>query len=78
MKIAKSAYKHGIGEEAILHAWANRVREIEFEYQGEDRLLAIGADPAGNLLEIVVVSVSHPARIIHAHSLRSRFYDYLR
>lgn len=78
MRIAESARKHGISDDAILHAWENRMREIEYEYDGEDRILVIGADLAGNPLELVVVPVEEPARIIHADKLRERFYDFLR
>lgn len=78
MEIADSARRHGISDDAILHAWENRLREIEYEYDGEDRILIIGAAPAGRLLELVVVPVEEPARIIHAAQLRERFHDYLR
>jgi uncharacterized DUF497 family protein len=78
MEIAESARKHGISDDAILHAWENRLREIEYEYDGEDRVLVIGPDPSGALLELVMVPVDGPARIIHADGLREKFHDYLR
>lgn len=78
MEIAESARKHGYEDDEILHAWDNRIREVEYEYAGEDRILAIGPDYSGELLELVVVPVDEPTRIIHADRLRERFHDYLR
>ncbi|MBU8834574.1 hypothetical protein [Mycolicibacterium goodii] len=76
MRITDSARKHGISDDAMLHAVANAIRVIEQEYDGEIRQLVIGADQTARLLEIVVVT-DEPARIIHADVLRPKFYDYL-
>ncbi|MGL5849245.1 MAG: hypothetical protein ACRCZD_00565 [Phycicoccus sp.] len=46
-----SAFRHGISEADILHAYTNAVRLIEIEQYGEDRLIVIGPDRAGNWLE---------------------------
>lgn len=54
------------------------MRLVEYEYDGEDRLLVIGADRQGRLLELVAVPAGQPTRIIHADRLRPKFYDYLR
>lgn len=62
----------------INHAWTNALRLVEFETHGEERLLAIGPDRTGRLLELVAVPVAAPTRIIHADRLRAKFYDYLR
>ncbi|GAB2986243.1 hypothetical protein [Nocardioides montaniterrae] len=78
MEIVPSARRHGIADASILHAWENALRYVEFEYVGEDRLLVIGPDDAGNLLELVALPVDRPARVIHADRLRPKFYDYLR
>jgi hypothetical protein len=51
---------------------------VEFEYDGEDRLLVIGPDPHGTMLELVAVPCAAPARIIHCDRLRPQRYDYLR
>ncbi len=75
MEIGSSARKHGVDEEDIQHAWANAMRLVEYDYMGEDRLLVIGPDRHGRLLELVAVPVQAPARIIHADKLRSKFYD---
>ena len=51
---------------------------MEYEYEGEDRLLVIGPDQHGRMLELVAVPVGQPTRIIHAARLRPKFFDYLR
>ncbi len=78
MRIKESARKHGFSDDEIQHSWDNAMRLVEFEYDGEDRLLVIGATPAGVLLELVAVPAGEPNRIIHADRLRPTFYDYLR
>ncbi|MDO5635420.1 MAG: hypothetical protein Q4G34_11215 [Micrococcus sp.] len=78
MQIRESARKHGVEDADITHAWTNAMRLIEYEYHGEERLLAIGPDRHGRLLELVAVPVEAPTRIIHASLLRPKFYDYLR
>lgn len=45
---------------------------------GEERVLVIGADRTGRLLELVAVPLGEPNRIIHADALRPKFYEYLR
>ncbi len=77
MEVADSARKHGISDTSILHAWENAIKFAEFEYDGEERLLVIGPDTSGNLLELVAVPVTEPTRIIHADRLRPKFYDAL-
>lgn len=78
MEIRESARKHGIDDADTLHAYENAMRLIKFEYKGETRLLVIGADRHGHLLELVAVPAGEPTRIIHSDRLRPKFYDYLR
>lgn len=78
MEVRGSARKHGINDADIEHVWVNAIRLVEYEYQGEDRLLVIGPDQHGRLLELVAVPAGEPTRIIHADLLRPKFYDYLR
>jgi hypothetical protein len=54
------------------------VRPIEYDYEGEDRLLVIGPDRQGRMLELVAVPADQPARVIHADQLRTKFHDYLK
>lgn len=78
MQIRPSARKHGIDDADIAHAWRNATRLIEYEYGGDERLLVIGPDRHGLMLELVAVPAGEPTRIIHADRLRPTFYDYLR
>ncbi|MBF6357773.1 hypothetical protein IU449_25065 [Nocardia higoensis] len=78
MNITASARKHGITDADILHAYENALRYVEYEYKGDERLLIIGPDLAGRLLELVAVPAGDPNRIIHADWLRPKFHDYLR
>ncbi|WP_152351432.1 hypothetical protein [Brachybacterium subflavum] len=78
MDITASARRHGIDDHDIRHAWRNAVRLVEYEYRGEDRLLVIGPDRHGMLLEMVALPTDAPALVIHADRLRPTFYDYLR
>lgn len=61
-----------------MHAGENAIRYVEYECQGAERLLVIGADRHGRMLELVVVPADEPTRSIHADRLRPTFFDYLR
>lgn len=78
MDVGETAHRHGIDDADILHAWANAIRLVEYEYDSDERLLVIGADSHGPLLELVAVPAPLPVRIIHAAALRPKFYDYLK
>jgi uncharacterized DUF497 family protein len=78
VEIKDSAREHGVDDADMMHAYENAMRYVEFEYQGEERLLVIGADRSGRLLELVAIPVQSPTRIIHADGLRPKFYAYLR
>jgi uncharacterized DUF497 family protein len=78
VEIVQSARKHGVDDADIVHAYENAIRIVEYEYNGEDRVLVIGADRTGRLLELVALPVGEPNRIIHADALRPKFYEYLR
>jgi uncharacterized DUF497 family protein len=78
VEIVQSAHRHGVDDADIVHAYENAIRIVEYEYNGEDRVLVIGADRTGRLLELVAVPVGEPNRIIHADALRPKFYEYLR
>lgn len=78
MRVSDSAFRHGIAEVDILHAYANAVRLVEVEQYGEDRLIVIGPDRAGNWLELVAMPAEESDRIIHADRLRPKFYEFLK
>ncbi|HEU0191070.1 MAG TPA: hypothetical protein VFR17_07355 [Mycobacterium sp.] len=78
MEVRRSAYRHGVALDDIDHAFRNALRLIEYEYDGEERLLVIGPARDGSVLELVALPAADPDRIIHANNLRPKFYDYLR
>jgi hypothetical protein len=51
---------------------------VEHEYEGEERLLVIGPDRHGGLLEVVAVPTSTPTRTIQADRLRPKLDDYVK
>lgn len=77
VRVEPSARKHGVGVDDIFHALDHAIRYREQEYGGELRMLVIGADASGRLLELVLVPADKPARIIHADILRPSRYDFL-
>ena len=78
MRVTESAFRHGIAEADIMHAYTNAVRLVEVEQHGEERLIVIGPDRAGNWLELVAMPADGANRIIHADRLRPKFYEFLR
>lgn len=74
-EIADNARKHGVSDADMVHALRVPLRLVR---QDDGRVLYIGADTGGRLLEIVVVDVdSDEPAIIHAMPLRPKFYRYL-
>jgi hypothetical protein len=68
--IAPSAGKHGVSDEALLHAFSNPIRVEELD---EGLVMLVGPDHAGNLFEIgVVVSDDGPV-IVHAMQARPKY-----
>ena len=74
MQIAESARRHGVADQDIRAAVSVPVRLVR---QGVDRVLVIGADSAGRLLEIVVLDPDDDPVAVHAMPLRPKFYRYL-
>lgn len=77
IRVAASARRHGIPDADITHAIDHPIRYREQEYHGELRVLIIGADRAGQLLEIVLIPADSPDLVIHADRLRPGRYAYL-
>jgi hypothetical protein len=75
VEIADSARKHGITDEAIVHAWENAIKLAEFEYDGEERLFVIGARFLGQFVGARCGSsgradANHPRRPVTPEVLR--------
>jgi uncharacterized DUF497 family protein len=70
VEVHRSARKHGIADEDILHAIDH---ELAIEDAGEDpdRWLVIGPDRAANLLDVVVMTTIEDIQlVIHAMPMR--------
>lgn len=77
MEIADAARKHGIADADILHAIALPIRQV-LQSDGPHRVLVIGADRNGRLLEIVLLDPeTDDVAAIHAMPLRKKHYRFL-
>jgi hypothetical protein len=79
VEIHRSARRHGIADEDIRHATARPLVVVDLEPDGDPpKLLAIGPDRAGNLLEVIVLDLADDRLLaVHAMRLRAAFYDLL-
>lgn len=71
MEVRASARKHGINDDAMLHAYRNALRYVELEYHGEVQLLVIGPDQTGRLLELVIPADEPPGLSTPTYYARS-------
>jgi len=63
-------------DDSIDHALAHAVAVVDLEPDADPpRVLAIGPDRAGNLLEIIWLELGDERLVIHAMKLRPTFYD---
>jgi hypothetical protein len=69
-RILSSAYKHGINQSDILHAYRNF---IEVRTHVKDGLVYVGPAENGNLLELGIVKIKQEWVIVHAMRLRKGF-----
>jgi hypothetical protein len=68
--IAASARKHGIRDDDMLHAFNNPILVDDLD---EGFVMFVGADPAGNLLEIGVVDSADGPILVHAMPARPKY-----
>ena len=79
MEIHRSANRHGVSDAAIHHALDHALAVIDLDPDADPpKVLAIGPDHAGNLLEIIWLDLADDINlVIHAMPLRPAFYDLL-
>lgn len=79
MDIHRSALRHGLTETEITHAIDNSIVVADLEPDADPpKILVIGPDLAGNLLEVVLVELAdEEVLVIHAMALRPVFHDLL-
>ena len=71
-EIHETAYKHGVSTLDIHHACAQSIAKFEIDNESvEAKILIVGPDSAGNLLEVIGLEIDNkPLLIIHAMKLR--------
>jgi hypothetical protein len=67
--VVATARKHGVNDDDMLHAYRNPIRVFGLD----DLIMLIGADQAGNLLELGVATGEGVEFIVHAMPARRRF-----
>jgi hypothetical protein len=73
LRVLPAARRHGVGDEDIAHAVSQSLA-VEDAGEDPDRWLVIGADRAGNLLEVVVmVNAEGEQFVIHAMPMRRKY-----
>ena len=78
MEVHRSARKHGVADEDILHA-IDHALAIEDIGEDPDRWLVLGPDRAANMLEVVVLITGERDQLaIHAMPMRPIYEDLLR
>ncbi len=78
LRVEDSALKHGCSVEDISHAVDMAVLEIELDPDSEPpKLLFIGPDHAGNLLELVGGELPDLLMIWHADACRKKYLKLL-
>ena len=75
MEIHRSARRHGIDDQDIRHAMEHTVVVADIDPDADPpKVLAIGPDRAGNLLEVVVLALARDRLlVIHAMPLRHKY-----
>ena len=77
MDIHRSARKHGVADADIRHAVAHHLHQRDVGNEPPWRVLYLGPDRAGNLLEVVVIERDDGTELaIHAMKMQHK-YEYL-
>lgn len=82
VEIHRTARKHRVRDEDVRHAVAHAVYSGEVDDDGEEegplRVLYLGPDRAGNLLEVVVIELDDGSQLaIHAMKMQARYRELL-
>ena len=79
MEIHRSAHRHGVNDEDVLHAVEHSVVVVDLDPDSDPpKVLVLGPDRAGNMLEVIVLLFADDRRLaVHAMALRKKFYRLL-
>lgn len=69
-RVAKTARKHGIRDEDMIHAFNNPILVEDID---DGFTMFVGADCAANLLEIGVIDTDDGPIVIHAMPARTKY-----
>lgn len=72
MDVLLSAFRHGVDVEEIEHALRNAVVVDEIAEE-PTRYLVLGPDPAGRLLELIVMDRPQGPAVIHVMTMRPKY-----
>jgi len=76
VRIAEPARRHGVNDDDVLHAVRSAIRRVVMD---EDLTMLIGPAVDGALLELGILDLDgDDPVVIHAMSLRPKFYRFLR
>ena len=75
VQVAESSFRHGVSEVDIRHAQNQAIRIFEyFDESDRKRILMIGPDQSGNLLELLIaINPDTSLKIFQAMKLRPKF-----
>lgn len=79
MEVHHSARRHGVADNDIEHAASSPLVVVDLDPDGDPpKVLVVGPDRAGNLLEVIVLELDDDRLMaIHAMPLRPAFYGLL-
>jgi hypothetical protein len=78
VQLHHSAFKHGVEEDDVRHAVEHALVIVDLEPDADPpKVLAIGPDTAGKLLEIIWLELADTQLVIHAMDLRPTFHELL-
>ncbi|MCC5579686.1 hypothetical protein IMZ11_29065 [Microtetraspora sp. AC03309] len=80
MEVHKSALKHGVDADDVVHAATRFLVAYSLSGEGDEgpgRELRLGPDRAGNLLETVVLLLDEAELVIHAMRMRAKYRQLL-
>jgi hypothetical protein len=79
VEIHRSARRHGVHDDDILHVAEHPLVVVDLEPDDDPpKLLVIGSDRAGNMLELIVLDLADERLlVIHAMPLRPQFHELL-
>lgn len=69
--ILRSARKHGVSDDDMLHAYRYPIRVFDLD----DLTMLIGADSSGRLTEVGVTAAEGVEFIVHAMPARTKFLE---